>query len=269
MLRPGPVKGGPDDRRGPYDSSGANLDAVQRQPFSEEESGTTERFGALLEAYKRRETRVPADRYSRLKPETLLRLQEVERRILELFREKGVTDLSDKRILEVGCGTGAWLRFPIQAGASPEQIYGVDLLGNLIREARRKCPQGTNLRCEDACESSFPDDSFDIALAMTVFSSILDPSLRKLLARSILRVVRRGGSILWYDFHVDNPRNPDVRGVRKGEIRDLLTGCSCELRLVTLAPPIGRVVARTPALHLLLSNVPLLCTHYLGWITRT
>jgi ubiquinone/menaquinone biosynthesis C-methylase UbiE len=226
-----------------------------------------ERFKALREAYERRERDVPADRYSHLNT-NLLRIQELERRILQLVVSKGISELSQKRILEVGCGDGAWLRFLIQAGASPENLFGVDLIPRRIQEAHRKCPGGITLRCEDASQLSFGNEGFDFVLVMTVFSSILDDHLRRLLAREMLRVLRRGGSILWYDFHVNNPRNSDVRRVTNHEIRDLFPGCSIELHRVTLAPPLGRAVARTPVLYWVLSNVRVLCTHYLGWITR-
>ena len=222
----------------------------------------------LCQAYERRELTVPADRYSRLKPGSLLRVQELERRILQLFGAKGISDLSQKKILEVGCGDGAWLRFLIQSGASPENLFGVDLLSHRIQEARRKCPEGVTLRCEDASQLSFVDESFDLLLVMTVFTSILDDHLRRLLAREMLRILRRGGSILWYDFHVNNPRNPDVRRVMNCEIKDLFPECNVELRRITLAPPLGRTVAHLPILYWLLSNVHVLCTHYLGWITR-
>ncbi len=227
-----------------------------------------EKFGTVREAYERREHNVPADRYSRLKLDSLLRIQELERRILQLFRRKGISDLSQKKILEVGCGDGAWLRFLIQTGASPENLFGVDLLSRRIQDARRKCPEGMTLRCEDASQLSFDDESFDLLLVMTVFTSILDDHLRGLLAREMVRVLRREGSILWYDFHMNNPRNLDVRRVTHHEIRDLFPDCNVELHRVTLAPPLGRTVAHVPILYWLLSSLPILRTHYLGWITR-
>jgi len=243
-----------------------NISSEQHSPDSE--NCSHEKFGALREAYERRERDVPADRYSRLKSDSLLRIQELERRILQLLMGKGISDLSRKRVLEVGCGDGAWLRFLIQSGASPENLFGVDLLPHRIQDARRKCPETMILRCEDASELSFGDESFDFLLAMTVFTSILDEHLRGSLAREMLRVLRRGGSILWYDFHMNNPRNPDVRRVTNHEIKDLFPGCKVELSRITLAPPLGRAIGRMPILYWLLSNVRLLSTHYLGWITR-
>jgi ubiquinone/menaquinone biosynthesis C-methylase UbiE len=229
---------------------------------------SNERFAAVREAYERREHNVPAVRYSRLKQDSLLRIQELERRILQLLGNKDILELSQKRILEVGCGDGAWLRFLIQCGASPENLFGVDLLPNRIKDARKKCPESMVLSCEDASQLSFADESFDLLLAMTVFTSILDENMRAQLAQEMLRVLRRGGSILWYDFHVNNPRNSDVRRVTDYEIKNLFRGCKVELCRITLAPPIGRAIGRTPILYWLLSTVHPLCTHYLGWITR-
>lgn len=226
-----------------------------------------ERFAALREAYERREHTIPGDKYSPLKPDVLLRIQELERAILQLLTNKGILELSQKRILEVGCGNGAWLRFLVQAGASPENLFGVDLLPHRIREARRKCPQASTLMCGDATQLPFENESFDLLLVMTVFSSILDDHLRRLLAQEMLRVLRQRGSILLYDFRVNNPRNPDVRRVTDQELRDLFSGCSVELHRITLAPPVGRAVARSPILYWLLSDALVLCSHYLGWIT--
>jgi hypothetical protein len=55
----------------------------------------------------------------------------------------------------------------------------------------------------------------------------------------MLRVLRPGGRILWYDFFRNNPTNPNVRGVGAAEIRALFPGRRIELRRVTLAPPLA------------------------------
>jgi hypothetical protein len=93
--------------------------------------------------------------------------------------------------------------------------------------------------------------------------------MRQCIATEMLRVLKPGGFVLWYDFFVDNPRNPDVRGVRRREIRKLFPGCQIHLRRITLAPPIGRLVGRySPFVYMLLSRSKTLCTHYLGLIKK-
>ena len=85
----------------------------------------------------------------------------------------------------------------------------------------------------------------------------------------MLRVLKPGGTLLWFDFHMDNPKNRDVVGIRRGEIRSLFPGCDIELRRTVLAPPIMRpLAARSWLATYLLSRVPLLCTHYVGTIRK-
>ena len=82
-------------------------------------------------------------------------------------------------------------------------------------------------------------------------------------------VLRSDGSILWYDFHVNNPRNPDVRRVTNNDIRDLFSGCSVELHRITLAPSRGSERWRVFRFYIGLCQKHLFSalTHSLGWIT--
>jgi hypothetical protein len=75
--------------------------------------------------------------------------------------------------------------------------------------------------------------------------------------------------VLWYDFTVDNPRNPDVRGVPPGRVRQLFPAGRIDVRRVTLAPPLARRVVRWhPALYTAFNALPLLRTHALCWIAK-
>ena len=59
----------------------------------------------------------------------------------------------------------------------------------------------------------------------------------------MLRVLKKEGIILWYDFSYDNPKNPDVKGIKKEEIINLFPNCKFTFNKVTLAPPIVRSTA--------------------------
>src|SRR5207244_1878703 len=142
------------------------------------------------EAYQRRAQTVPADRYSRFKPDSMLRVQEIEREIVRLLARSGFSGLRDKKILEIGCGDGAWLRAFLQWGAIPENVFGIDLLPGKIEQARRMCPQGVHLVCGNAATLAFPEASFDLILQSTVFTSILDPTMRMSIAAEMLRVLK-------------------------------------------------------------------------------
>jgi SAM-dependent methyltransferase len=195
--------------------------------------------------------------------------QERERHVLQLLDQHGLLPLAGKRILEVGCGTGKWLRDLIAWGADPELVFGVELLQASAARARRLCPQSVTIECGNAAELRFESGSFDIVLQATVFTSVLDEDMKRAMAAQMLRVLRPGGVILWYDFFMKNPRNPYVQPVSQAEIGRLFPGCSLELRRVSLAAPLARLLAsRSWAACSMLSRLPPLCTHYLGAICR-
>ncbi len=220
----------------------------------------------IRDAYARRS----ADRRdSWFSPGHLFMIQERERRVLKLLVRERFDRLDDKRILEIGCGKGTWLRDFVKWGARAEHITGVDLLPDRIVEARRTCPPGIVFLCGSAAELDVPSASHDLVLQSTVFTSILDSRMREAVAAEMLRVLRPDGLILWYDYHVDNPANPDVRGVGRRDIHRLFRGCRVDLERVTLAPPIARAIAPFSRIACqLLEAVPLFRTHYLGVIRK-
>ena len=122
---------------------------------------------------------------------------------------------------EVGCGTGYWLREFIKWGAQPEHIVGVDLLSDRVTEAKKLCPETVQVQCGSAAALAFPSATFDLVLQSTVFTSVLDASMKQQMAAEMLRVVKSDGLILWYDYHVNNPWNADVRGIKRQEIAQL------------------------------------------------
>jgi ubiquinone/menaquinone biosynthesis C-methylase UbiE len=196
-------------------------------------------------------------------------IQERERRLLALLRRHGSGSLKEKKILEIGCGTGYWLREFVKWGAQPENIAGLDLLPELVSEARRLCPPSVTVRQGTAAQLEFPDMTFDLVLQSTVFTSILDSALQTQIAREMIRVLKDDGHIVWYDFRVNNPWNPDVRGIKKREIFQLYPNCRVKLEWITLAPPLARRIAPYSWLTCeILGHIPWLCTHYLGVIEK-
>lgn len=219
----------------------------------------------IRDAYARRS----AARYSWFDAGQLFIIQQIERRMLALLARHGMAPLQSKNVLEIGCGNGFWLREFIKWGATPENLAGVDLLPERIEQARRLSPAGVAFTQGDATRLRFPDASFDIVLQATVLTSILNPALRKEVAAEGMRVLKPDGVFLWYDFRVNNPRNPHVRGIEKGEIRELFPNCRARLERITLAPPVVRVLARHSWIaSYLLSAAPWLCSHYLGSIVK-
>jgi hypothetical protein len=102
-----------------------------------------------------------------------------------------------------------------------------------------------------------------------VFSALLDAPFQWRMAQTMWRWVRPGGGVLWYDFCVDDPRNPSVRGVSVNRIRELFPQGSPQSRRVTLAYPVARVACRVhPSLYSLLNALPWWRTHVLAWIEK-
>jgi SAM-dependent methyltransferase len=227
-----------------------------------------EELQRIREAYARRQRSIPASRYSTFDRAHVFQADELKRSLVRLLRRRNATHLAERRILDVGCGDARWLRVFGEFGAEPHNLTGIDLLPERIGRARKLCSPLTRLLCGDASSLPFADSSFDILVSFTVFSSILDAALKVSLAEEMLRVLQPGGFVLWYDFRVNNPRNPDVSGITKREVESLFSGGRVELEPITLAPPLARVFAWSNPLLNALSSARFLRTHYFGSITK-
>lgn len=218
-----------------------------------------------VEAVYRRRARLRG-RYTFFEPATLRLVQERERVTLALLRQAGMDSLAGRRVLDVGCGSGGELVAFVRWGAWPTRLYGLDLLLDRLAVARRRLPH-TRWVAANGERLPFADAVFDLVTQFTVFTSVLDPQRRARLAAEICRVLRPDGAVLWYDFGVANPFNPDVRPVSLDEVRRLFPGCRCDARRVTLAPPLARLLAgRFGPLCGLLARLPWLRTHHLALI---
>jgi ubiquinone/menaquinone biosynthesis C-methylase UbiE len=196
-------------------------------------------------------------------------VQSLERMLLRLLSNWKVESLSAKRILDVGCGGGQWLGEFIRFGAEPENLVGIDLVEEHVARARRSLPSAVTLKCCSAAELPFPDRSFDLVSQFTVFTSILEGALKQRVAMEMKRVLRPDGVVVWYDFRMNNPRNSDVKGIRRGEIKSLFGDCAVTLRSITLAPPVCRWISPYSTIAcLLLEKIPALRTHYVGLISK-
>jgi SAM-dependent methyltransferase len=180
----------------------------------------------------------------------------------------GLLPLTSRRILDLGCGTGENLASFKDWGAGPENLFGVDLLAERIRIATKRFPMLT-FQQANAEDLPFGDGFFDIVCVFTVFTSILDERMARNISREIERVLTSDGSIIWYDFRIRSPHNPNVRGMSRREIQSLFPRFRMALRTLTLVPPLARRLGpTTPWLYPCLAAFPFLRTHYLGVLTR-
>lgn len=218
--------------------------------------------------YERREREIPADFYSWSKPSNLLNHQQTLRSCIRLLHQAGLFPLDGLRVADIGCGGGSWLLEFVQWGADPAMLAGIDLMPARLHRAQQKIPQA-DLRLGSASELPWPDQHFDLLSQFLVFMNILEPALKLAVAKEMLRVLKPGGAILWFDLRVDNPANSQVKGLRKSEIKSLFPNCKIQLTPALLAPPISRLIAsRCWALGEALHAAPFLCTHYAGLIRK-
>jgi len=191
--------------------------------------------------------------------------QQRERAILKSLRLAGVTQqkLAEVRILEVGCGGGGILPLLTYYGATPGLLHGLDIDGTRVRSAQSRFPAMSFTRA-DATRLPVKHRSYDIVLQSTMFSSILNRAQRKAAAAELVRVLRPGGFILWFDLRYNNPRNRRVQAVTRREITlELFPGSSTHFVSAVLLPPLARRIAPVSWLFAeALTLLPLLRTHY-------
>ena len=221
---------------------------------------------AVAQRYARR---AGLDRYSLLQPDVWQTVHERQRAMLRLMVALGWTDLSQRRALEVGCGAGGNLLELLRMGFAPQHLAGAELLPERLAQARHTLPAGVALHGGDASALQIEPGSQHLVLQSTVFSSLLDDAFQARLAAAMWRWVAPGGGVLWYDFTVNNPRNPDVRGVPLSRVSALFPQAVLRSQRLTLAPPIARAVCRlSPVLYPVFNALPLLRTHVLVWLQK-
>lgn len=235
----------------------------------QDSAGTQDAAEQIRAEYRRREREIPADFYALHQPANLFLYQSQLRGMQWALRTAGLIPLAERRILEVGCGRGNWLAMFEAFGARRDNLAGIDLDEQRAAECAQRFP-GANVRGGDASKLSWPDGQFDLVFQSTVFTSILDDAMKRAVAGEMLRVLKPGGVIVWYDFHMNNPRNPHVRGVPRAEIQALFPGCRMQLRRVTLAPPVARrIVPLSWLAGEVLESLRVLNTHYFGVLRRS
>jgi ubiquinone/menaquinone biosynthesis C-methylase UbiE len=191
-----------------------------------------------------------------------------ERDLIKALKQEKIFSLAESKIFEIGCGDGRRLRNLQRLDSVPANQYGIELLDFYVKDANI-LSSNCKIQQGNAIDLPYENQMFDIVYQRTVFTSVLNIDIKKKIALEMLRVLKPDGIILWYDYHMNNPRNPDVRGVKKKEIYELFPDCEISLKRITLAPPISRKLAPLSfILCMLLEKIPFLCTHYLGVIRK-
>lgn len=218
--------------------------------------------------YRRRENNNLDELYAPWQPAESFIVAERKAEAASLLHLAGKFPVLGDQCLEVGFGKLGWLADLISWGVSETDLHGLELDERRVGIAKKILP-AADLRTGDATSLPWTDDSFKFVIISTVFSSILDLSVRETIAREIDRVLMPGGVLLWYDLAVDNPRNKNVKGISKGELRKLFSNFDGVVKRITLAPPLARIVfPRSRSLGSVLSSIPFLRTHLIGSLVK-
>jgi len=227
--------------------------------------------------YKKRDSsQALAAAYSPSNPAGVYIRQQVEFYIADhLFRKFGGPGPSgagvnravkDLRLLDIGTGSGSMLAMFAALGFEPSNLFGADLIFDRARAASEKSPASGIVNC-NAAFMPFKDSSFDVVSQFTVFSSVTSVEMKSMIASEMRRVVKPGGTIIWYDMIHTNPFNANLKGVGYGEITELFGARPRECSRIVLNPWILRpLLGYSKALCDMLSALKILNSFYICFI---
>jgi ubiquinone/menaquinone biosynthesis C-methylase UbiE len=164
-------------------------------------------------------------------------------------------------ILDIGCGSGWWLRELAGSGIDPWRLYGLDLLEARVQAAGRSLP-GAHVRQGDARALPWPDARFWLVTLFLVLSSEDSAESQTRSLKEARRVLAPGGHLFVWEPRLPNPRNRATRSVRRRMIRGAL-GRNAHARPVTVFPPLSRLAIRSRGTYEAFRRCRILCTHRL------
>jgi ubiquinone/menaquinone biosynthesis C-methylase UbiE len=98
-----------------------------------------------------------------------------------------------ERVLDVGTGAGA---LALALAPSARQVIGVDVVPELLDEARKRAPENVEFREADATDLPFGPSSFDVVATARTLHHVARPEL---VLAEMTRVLRPGGTMLVVD----------------------------------------------------------------------
>lgn len=226
---------------------------------SETPTGPSAQIRALADVYEHYETDDSVRRrWSHDNPGNQAILDELIRVASGMIELAGYAPSHD--ILDLGCGRGTWLTDLLRPGT----VTGIDLLFERLVAAQART-NANGLVCADGSALPFHDRQFDTVVVSTVLSSVGSEDVRVGIATEIERVLRPGGFVMFYDFRVRNPFNPQTRPVTRRQLDSLFAGFDQLIVPVTVVPQVVRRLGPlTKLAYRTLSRVPGARSHLLG-----
>jgi ubiquinone/menaquinone biosynthesis C-methylase UbiE len=127
-------------------------------------------------------------------------------------------DLTDKRVLDVGCGKGRFARV-LQERNPDAEIWGLDISEDMLRFV----PAGIHTRAGSMTELPFADSTFDLAYATESLEHAVDIERA---VNEMCRVVKPGGKLVIIDKNAEHwgklKTSDWERWFTQGELESLL-----------------------------------------------
>lgn len=146
------------------------------------------------------------------------------------YRRK--SELSEMKLLDVGCGVGGMLNYFNQKGFRNENMIGIDLSENRIEKAKLEYPQ-VAFKVADVLTMNLDEKKFDLITSFDLFSHL--KSKVELLEglKNVREHLDDTGIFLWYDIfssdHFSPIDNADSWGFNKRQMIDLSKEAGFEL----------------------------------------
>lgn len=131
--------------------------------------------------------------------------------------------LSERKLLDVGCGTGGMLSFFQSKGFSRENLTGIDLSEGRIKKARLNFPDLRFLN-QDAV-SLDQNEKYDVITSFDLFSHFSREEDILAVMKNIHALLEEDGVFLWYDIyskdHFNSPKEVESWGFSAIQMKEL------------------------------------------------
>ncbi len=124
--------------------------------------------------------------------------ERIRRALLTLLNRQKIV-LDHLTFLDIGCGTGDWLRVLAELRGTVQGMYGIDLAASSLRRSVQINAQiAVNLG--DARRLPYPTEAFTWVSQFLAFEHLLANEDLQTACKEMARVCAPGGWMLWYDL---------------------------------------------------------------------
>ena len=105
--------------------------------------------------------------------------------------------LKNKRVLDIGCGTGSFL---VRCGLKGAAVFGIDRSPSMLAKAREKLDGSAGLYLGDAARMPYREGVFDL-ISVSMALHEMAPATRSAVIEEARRLLAVGGQLLIVDYH--------------------------------------------------------------------